>query len=194
MIKEGMRLFYKNKDGKRIQIARIYNRAIADELVRSKTALPFSFRDELDVEWAGHPNWFFRMSKFTLPFLKHPTIPKTTFLNELQVIPDDLEHVVLKPLYSFAGSGVIVGPTRADIDAIPSAKRAEYVLQERIEYAPVVNAIPGPTKAEVRLMFIWLDELMPAMNLIRLGRGKMMGVDYNKDLTWVGSSVGLFVD
>lgn len=190
VIKEGKRLFYA-LDGKKTQIARVYNRAIADELVKSGAALPFSFRDELDIEWAGHPNWFFKMSKFTLPFLKHPTVPATTFLHDLKSIPDDLHNYVLKPLYSFAGSGVVVGPTRADIDAVPEQKRHEYILQEKVEYAPVVDAIPGPTKAEVRIMFIWLDELRPAMNLIRLGRGKMMGVDYNKNLTWVGSSAGL---
>jgi len=192
VIKEGKRLFYM-KDGKKTQIARVYNRAIADELVRSGTALPFSFRDELDIEWAGHPNWFFRMSKFTLPFLKHDTVPTTTFLNELKSIPDDLQNYVLKPLYSFAGSGVIVGPTQAEVDAIPESKRNEYVLQQKVEYAPLIDAIPGPTKAEVRLMYIWLDELLPVMNLVRLGRGKMMGVDYNKNLTWVGSSAGLYL-
>ncbi|MBM2839658.1 MAG: hypothetical protein HW412_186 [Bacteroidetes bacterium] len=190
VIKEGKRLFYMN-DRTKTQITRIYNRAIADELVKCGVNLPFSFRDELDVEWAGHPNWFFRMSKFTLPFLKHPTVPKTTFLHEMKSIPADLENYVLKPLYSFAGSGVVVGPTRAEVDAVPESKRSEYILQEKVEYAPVVNAIPGPTKAEVRIMFIWLDELQPAMNLIRMGRGKMMGVDYNKNLTWVGSSAGL---
>jgi hypothetical protein len=133
------------------------------------------------------------MSKFTLPFLKHPTVPKTSFLHELKSIPEDLENYVLKPLYSFAGSGVIVGPTRAEIDAIPDSKKSEYVLQEKVEYAPVVDAIPGPTKAEVRIMFIWLDELQPVVSLVRMGRGKMMGVDYNKNLTWVGSSAGLYV-
>ena len=189
---EGKRLFYL-RDGKRTQIARVYNRAIADELIKSNARLPFDFRDELDIEWAGHPNWFFRMSKFTLPFLKHATVPKTTFLHELDAIPDDLQNYVLKPLYSFAGSGVIVGPSRMDVDAVPESRRHEYILQEKVEYAPVVDAIPGPTKAEVRIMFIWMDELQPAMNLIRLGRGKMMGVDYNKNLTWVGSSAGLYM-
>ena len=192
VIKEGKRLFYL-KNGKKTHIARIYNRAIVDELVKSGATLPFSFRDELEVEWAGHPNWFFRMSKFTLPFLKHPTVPKTTFLHELKNIPDDPYNYVLKPLYSFAGSGVIVGPTRAEVDAIPESKRSGYVLQERVEYASIVNAIPGATKAEVRIMFIWLDELHPVVNLVRMGRGKMMGVDYNKNLTWVGSSAGLFI-
>jgi len=192
VIKEGRLLFY-SKDGKKKLIARVYNRAIADELVKVGATLPFSFRDELEIEWAGHPNWFFRMSKFTLPFLKHPTVPRTSFLHELKSVPDDLENYVLKPLYSFAGSGVIVGPTRAEVDAIPESKRSEYVLQERVEYAPVVDAIPGPTKAEVRIMFIWLDELRPVVNLVRMGRGKMMGVDYNKNLTWVGSSAGFYV-
>jgi hypothetical protein len=192
VVKEGKRLFY-SLDGKKTPIARVYNRAIADELIKTAASLPFSFRDELDIEWAGHPNWFFRMSKFTLPFLKHSTVPRTTFLNELTQIPADLQNYVLKPLYSFAGSGVIVGPTRAEVDTIPEPKRREYVLQERVEYAPVVNAIPGATKAEVRIMFVWLDELHPVVNLVRMGRGKMMGVDYNKNLTWVGSSAGLYM-
>lgn len=192
VIKEGTRLFYLHL-GRKTQILRVYNRAIADELMKSKASLPFSFRDELDIEWAGHPNWFFLMSKFSLPFLDHPAIPKTTFLNDAGALPDDLQNYVLKPLYSFAGSGVIVGPARADIDAIPLAKRHEYILQEKVEYAPVVEAVPGPTKAEVRIMFIWLDELKPVVNLVRMGRGKMMGVDFNKNLTWVGSSSGLYV-
>jgi hypothetical protein len=192
VIKEGKRLFYL-KNGKQTHIARIYNRAIVDELVKSQVSLPFSFRDELEVEWAGHPNWFYRMSKFTLPFLKHPTVPKTTFLHEFKNVPDNLHDYVLKPLYSFAGSGVIVGPTRADVDAVPESRRHEYILQEKVEYAPVVDALPGPTKGEVRIMFIWLDELRPVANLVRMGRGKMMGVDYNKNLTWVGSSAGLYL-
>jgi hypothetical protein len=192
VVKEGKRLFYIHH-GRKILIARIYNRAIADEIIRSRAVLPFSFRDELDVEWAGHPNWFFRMSKFTLPFLAHPAVPKTTFLHELGSFPNDLENHVLKPLYSFAGSGVIVGPTRAELDSVPESDRHNYVLQKKVEYAPLVSAPPGPTKAEVRIMFIWLEELQPVMNLIRLGRGRMMGVDYNKNLTWVGSSAGLWM-
>lgn len=192
VLKEGKRLFYM-KNGKKTRIGRIYNRTIVDELVKSGVSLPFRFCDELEVEWAGHPNWFFRMSKFTLPFLKHPTVPKTMFLHELKNIPDDPHHYVLKPLYSFAGSGVIVGPTRDELEAVPESRRSEYIIQEKVEYAPVVDAIPGPTKAEVRIMFIWLNELKPAMNLVRLGRGRMMGVDYNKNLTWVGSSAGLYL-
>lgn len=192
IIKEGRRLFYLHQ-GRKTQILRVYNRAIADELMKSGADLPFSFRDELDIEWAGHPNWFFLMSKFSLPFLDHPSIPETTFLHNLDTLPDNLQNYVLKPLYSFAGSGVIVGPARADIDVIPEEKRHDYILQEKIEYAPLVDTLPGPTKAEVRIMYIWLDQLRPVMNLVRMGRGKMMGVDYNKNLTWVGSSAGLYL-
>ena len=192
IIKEGRRLFYM-KDGKKTLVARVYNRAIVDEVVKSAPALRFSFRDELDIEWAGHPNWFFRMSKFTLPYLKHSTVPRTMFLDEMVHLPDDLHNYVLKPLYSFAGSGVIVGPTRAEVDAVPGFRRHEYILQEKVEYAPVIDAPPGATRAEVRIMFIWLDQLRPVMNLVRMGRGKMMGVDYNKNLTCVGSSSGLCV-
>jgi hypothetical protein len=191
--KEGRKLYY-DRDGRKTPISRIYNRAIGDDLMRAGVPLPFTFADDLDVEWAGHPNWFYRISKFSLPYLRHPAVPRTMFLHEMPAIPDNPDCWVLKPLYSFAGSGVIVGPTRSDIESVPTDRRAGYVLQERVEYAPVVDAIPGGTKAEVRLMYIWLEELSPAMNLIRMGRGRMMGVDYNKNLTWVGSSAGLYSD
>ena len=57
--KEGSRLYYE-RGGKRIPIRRIYNRAIVDELERKNVKLNFDWRDDLDVEWAGHPNWYFR--------------------------------------------------------------------------------------------------------------------------------------
>jgi hypothetical protein len=193
VVKEGRKLFYK-KNGKQIPIHRIYNRAIADELIKSDAQLPFSFRDELEVEWAGHPNWFFRLSKFSLPFLNHPTVPKTYFLSELKEMPDDLQQWVLKPLYSFAGSGVIVGPSLADIEAVSVDERHKYILQKRIEYGGVVETSYGATKAEVRIMYIWLDELRAVANLVRMGRGKMMGVSFNKDMSWVGSSAGFYLD
>jgi hypothetical protein len=189
--KEGNRLYYK-RNGMLTPIYRVFNRAIADELMRSEAKLPFSFRDDLHIEWAGHPNWFFRISKFSIPFLRHPTVPRTHFLSDLKTFPDDLHNWVLKPLYSFAGTGVKVGPTKADLDAIPEEERNRYLLQEKIEYAGVVETPHGPTKAEVRLMFIWLDHPLPVNNLVRMGRGKMMGVDHNKNLRWVGSSAGLY--
>jgi hypothetical protein len=193
IVKENDRLFYM-KEGKRTAIRRIYNRAIADELVKSGATLPFAFHDDLEVEWAGHPNWFFRISKFSLPYLRHPAVPKTFFLSDLKEIPGDLENWVFKPLYSFAGSGVIVGPSRAEIDAIPSGHRHEYVLQEKIEYGGVVETPHGGTKAEVRIMYIWDDELRAVSNLVRMGRGKMMGVDFNRNMSWVGSSAGFCID
>ena len=188
--KEGRRLFYE-ADGKRIPIHRIYNRAIVDELERKGVTLPFDFRDDLDVEWAGHPNWYFRISKYSIPYLKHPTVPRTWFLDQLPSIPDDLENFVLKPLYSFAGLGVVIAPTRKDIEAIPTAKRADYILQERLNFTPVVESPHGPTKVELRIMYVWLKELTPVMVIVRMGRGLMMGVDHNKNMEWVGSSAAL---
>jgi hypothetical protein len=167
---------------------------IADELARKKKQLPFSFTDDLEVEWAGHPNWFFRISKFSIPFLKHPCVPKTKFLHQADPVPDHLENYVLKPLYSFAGTGVIVGPTAEDLAAIPSAKKPEFILQERMDFEPVIETPCGPTKAEIRIMYIWVDALRPGPILVRMGRGKMMGVDYNRNMEWVGSSAGLFLD
>jgi len=190
ILKDGRRLFYEEA-GKLVPIERIYNRTIVDELERKGVALPFDFRDELDVEWAGHPNWYFRMSKYSIPYLKHPSVPRTWFLNELTEVPADLENFVLKPLYSFAGLGVVIAPSRADIDAIPAAKRGEYILQERMNFTPLVETPYGLTKVELRIMYVWLDELVPVLTIVRMGRGLMMGVDQNKNMAWVGSSAAL---
>jgi len=191
--KDGSRLYYE-RDGKRVPIRRIYNRTIVDELERKNIKLNFDWRDDLDVEWAGHPNWYFRISKFSIPYLKHASVPKTWFLVRLQEIPADLENYALKPLYSFAGLGVVIAPTMADIAAIPAEKRPYYILQERMHFEPVIETPFGGTKAEVRVMYIWLDELTPVLTIIRMGRGLMMGVDHNKNMEWVGASAGLYLE
>jgi hypothetical protein len=193
ILKQGHRLLYEEA-GKRIPIKRIYNRTIVDELERKGVTLPFDFRDELDVEWAGHPNWYFRLSKYSIPYLNHPSVPRTWFLNELSTLPADLENFVLKPLYSFAGLGVVIAPSRADIDAIPAARRAEYILQERLNFTPLVETPYGLTKVELRIMYVWLDRLLPVLTIVRMGRGTMMGVDQNKNMKWVGSSAALIAD
>lgn len=188
--KQGRELSYK-KDGKKVLIRRIYNRAIVDELVRKKLKLNFRFDEELDVEWAGHPNWYFRMSKFSLPYLRHDCVPKTYFLDRVSELPD-LEKYVLKPLFSFAGLGVLINPTKEDLAAIPKGKRGDYILQERMEFEPVIETPFGGTKAEIRIMYIWVDKLLPVLTIVRMGRGKMMGVDHNKNMEWVGSSAAFY--
>jgi len=190
ILKDGRRLFYED-DGKRVPIERIYNRTIVDELERKGVSLPFDFRDDLEVEWAGHPNWYFRISKYSIPYLKHPSVPRTWFLDQLTEVPADLENFVLKPLYSFAGLGVVIAPSRGDIDAIPAARRSEYILQERLNFTPVVETPYGMTKVELRIMYVWIDELIPVLTIVRMGRGLMMGVDQNKNMQWVGSSAAL---
>jgi len=189
--KHGRKLFY-TKDGGHIPIHRIYNRAIVDELVRKKLKLNFRFDEELDVEWAGHPNWYFRMSKFSLPYLRHESVPKTYFLDRIEGVPVDLGKYVLKPLFSFAGLGVLINPTKEDLAAIPEDKRGDYILQERMEFEPVIETPFGATKAEIRIMYIWVDELLPVLTIVRMGRGKMMGVDHNKNMEWVGSSAAFY--
>ena len=189
--KEGSRLYYE-RGGKRAPIERIYNRAIVDELERKHVHLAFDWRDELQVEWAGHPNWYFRISKFSIPYLKHPSVPKTWFLDQLEEVPADLQNYALKPLYSFAGLGVVIAPTKSDIAAIPADKRPFYILQERMHFEPVIETPFGATKAEVRVMYVWLDELTPVLTIIRTGRGLMMGVDHNKNMEWVGASAGFY--
>jgi hypothetical protein len=191
--KQGRKLYYE-RNGKQTLIERIYNRAIVDELARKPGFQSgFDFRDEVDVEWAGHPNWYFRISKFSIPFLDHTSVPKTWFLDQLPEVPDHLDDYVLKPLYSFAGLGVIVGPTAADIAAVPAEKRSEYILQERVQFIPTVDTPHGATKAEIRVMYVWTDELRPVNTIIRMGRGKMMGVDHNKNMEWVGASAAFIV-
>lgn len=185
--KEGRRLFYED-----VPIHRIYNRAIVDELIRKNVRMNFDFRDDLDVEWAGHPNWFFRLSKFSLPYLDHPAVPRTQFLDRVGKV-DHPERYVLKPLYSFAGAGVIVGPTAEQLAAIPTESRAGYILQERVDFRPTVETPFGPTKIEVRIMYVWLETLRPVNTIIRMGRGDQMGVDHNKKLEWVGASAA-FID
>jgi len=192
LTKRGKRLYYR-KDGREIEVRRIYNRTIVDELERKHITLPFDLRDDLDVEWAGHPNWYFRISKFSIPYLHHRCVPRTWFVDENPVVPTDNQNYILKPLYSFAGAGIKFAPTEADIDAIPAGQRHDYILQERMRFEPVIATPHGPTQMEVRMMYVWPEggELTPMLPLIRMGRGMMMGVDHNKDLEWVGSSAGL---
>jgi hypothetical protein len=190
LTKRGKQLFRGNT-----RVRRIYNRVVFDELINKGIELPFDYREELDVEWSPHPNWYWVWSKYSLPFLRHESVPQATFLSELERIPDDLSRYVLKPLFSFAGGGVNVEPTRADIDAIPESERHAWCLQEKIEYEPALTAVDGGgVKIEIRLMFLRPDDAATpvlAQNLIRLSRGKMLGVDFNKQFSWVGSSVGL---
>jgi hypothetical protein len=191
--KRGRQLFYE-ANGREIEVRRIYNRCIIDELERRGITLPFDLRDELDVEWAGHPNWYFRISKFSIPYLKHQCVPKTWFLDQLGEPPKDNENYLLKPLYSFAGVGIKFAPTQADIDAIPPDQRHDYILQERLKFEPVIHTPHGPTQMEIRMMFVWPEggELTPVLPLVRMGRGIMMGVDHNKNLEWVGGSAAFW--
>lgn len=179
------RLFYQ-RDGRELPIHRIYNRVIFDELKRK--GLPDDlFRKDLDVTWVGHPNWYFKISKWSLPFLKSQYAPPAQFLSDVTELPEDTGNYVLKPLYSFAGLGVEVGPT---VERLRSIKdRENYILQRKIEYAPCVETPDVPAKAEIRMMFVWKDRLRLINNLVRMSKGAMMGVDFNKDQTWIGSSL-----
>mgnify|MGYP003505717292 FL=1 len=194
LIKKGKQLFYKNEVGDEILVKRIYNRVIFDELdLRTDLKLNFNFSDDLDVEWAGHPNWFFRISKFILPFLKGKYFIETTLLSELKQIPEDLENYVLKPLFSFSGTGVIFHVKKEDIEAV--TEKELYILQKKVNYLPIVQSPDGKVKAEVRILCVWKKEdKSPTLlcNLVRLSRGEMIGVKFNKDKDWVGGTLGLF--
>jgi hypothetical protein len=192
LIQEGDRLFYKAANGEHKRIRRIYNRLIFDEIENNSEIFNkvVDIRQPLDVEWIAHPNWFYRISKFTMPFLKGDYIPKTQFLHELNRIPEDLQNYVLKPLFSFAGQGVIIDIMDGDIEKINDPKN--WILQEKVTYQPVLESPDGGVKIEIRLMYLWPDgDAQPtlAVNLSRLSRGKMIGVRYNKNFDWVGGTV-----
>jgi hypothetical protein len=190
--RRGRQLFY-DRDGREVQIERIYNRVIFDELIhRPDLNLSFRFQDDLDVTWVGHPNWYFRISKHSLPFLKtEHTSP--AFLADEFPADDNINDYVLKPLYSFAGHGVDMEPTREKIAALENPH--EWLLQKKIDYAPFVPTVDSQkSKAEIRMMFVWPDnDPGPTLvnNVVRMSQGKMMGVDFNIDKTWVGANIAL---
>ncbi len=194
LVQEGRKLYYE-KDGKKIRVHRIYNRVISEDLERYREQLgnTVDFRHDLEVTWAAHPNWYYRISKFLLPYIHGPFAPKAWFLHEIPVLPQDLQHYVLKPLFSFAGQGVILEPTQADIDAIQDPEN--WILQQKVEYAPVIETPTGPARCEIRLMYCWPDKAPKptlAHNLARLSKGKMIGVSFNAQQDWVGGSCCFF--
>ena len=63
-----------------------------------------------------------------------------------------------------------------------------------MDFAPLIETPHGPTKAEIRMMYIWSEEGLRAVTtIIRMGRGKMMGVDHNRAMEWVGASAAFVV-
>ena len=215
----GNKLHYRDSNGRLVPIHRIYNRAIADELIARRIQLPFGLTDPWDVEWAGHPNWYFLISKFSIPWLSrasggHPAVPPAVFLNDFLEGSgrQDLEaagvplparagpgtvygDLLLKPLFSFAGKGIQFDPTQGQLEEIPPHLRGGYLLQQRMSFAPTIETPHGLTQAEIRILYLWPDGgvLTPVLPLVRLGRGKMMGVDHNRNQEWVGASAAFFL-
>jgi hypothetical protein len=215
---EGSKLYYRNAAGRRIPIHRIYNRAIADELISRGIKLPFDLSQPWDVESAGHPNWYFLISKYSIPLLSRsglfPEVPPACFVDEflagpgqellasqgVDLPPDRTSHaacenLLLKPLFSFAGKGIEFSPTLARLEALSPDERKTYILQQRMHFEPTIETPFGITQAEIRILYMWPDagSLTPALSLVRLGRGKMMGVDHNKNQEWVGGSAAFYV-
>jgi len=197
LIKEGRRL-YRDSGGRRIPVRRIYNRMVFDELAVKGIEPPFDWRDDLDITWCSHPNWYWTWSKYALPFLDHPAVPRTRFLSDVTTLPEDLSRYVLKPLFSFAGAGVVIDVTPDVLARLGDAERKNFILQEKVDYAPAIRMPDGSgVKAEVRVMLMRRPEggprpLMPLLFLVRTSRGKMLGVDFNKNLTWVGGTVAIW--
>jgi hypothetical protein len=212
----GNKLHYLNGAGRLIPIHRIYNRAIADEMIARGVELQFDLTAPWEVEWAGHPNWYFLISKYSVPWLSaagETVVPPAAFLDDFLrgegfdrlvaagvPLPEGgsgetkYEELLLKPLFSFAGKGIQFGPTRAELEAIPGTERANYLLQQRMDFVPTIRTPHGLTQAEIRILYIWPDggELTPVLPLVRLGRSKMMGVDHNRNQEWVGASAAFW--
>ena len=214
----GNKLHYRNAAGRLVPIHRIYNRAIAEELIARNIKLPFDLTYPWDVEWAGHPNWYFLISKFSIPWLSRSSanqkvVPPAAFLNEFLQGPGRtvlssagvplpagsgadavFGELLLKPLFSFAGKGIQFEPTLAQLEAIPDERRRDFLLQQRMRFEHTIDTPHGMTQAEFRILYMWPDDgrLTPALTLVRLGRGKMMGVDHNKNQEWVGASAAFF--
>ncbi len=196
VLREGRDLFYLDENGKKIAIQRIYNRIIFDEL-QKRDDLPrqWNLTEPVNAEWVGHPNWFFRISKHTLPFMRNPYVPETHFVSELKSIPTDLENWVLKPLFSFSGQGVKINVTREDVEKVDDP--SNFILQKKVEYLAGIQTLDpnDPAKCEIRMMVLWKKgwaEPKLVNNLVRISKGEMVGVRYNKGKDWVGASVGFF--
>ncbi len=120
-------------------------------------------------------------------------MPQTQFLHEVASIPTDLENYVVKPLFSFAGQGVIIDVTREDVEKIKDPQN--WILQRKVDYASIIQTPDEPAKAEIR-MFYFLPpgavRPIAVNNLARLSKGKMIGVRYNQAKTWVGGTFCLF--
>lgn len=215
---QGDRLYYRDSGGRSVPIQRIYNRAIVDELIAREIRLPFDLTRPWEVEWAGHPNWYFLISKFSIPWLTRkgafPVVPPAAFVDDFLAgsgrealaasgvpLPDKDDagtvypELLLKPLFSFAGKGIEFEPSRARLQAIPAEDRGSYLVQQRMHFEPTIETPFGLTQAEIRILYLWPDEgrLTPALSLVRLGRGKMMGVDHNKNQEWVGGSAAFYI-
>jgi hypothetical protein len=214
----GNKLHYHTSDGWMAPVRRIYNRAIADELIARRIRLPWDLTHAWTVEWAGHPNWYFLISKFSIPWLcrppfPHPAVPPAVFLNEFLDGPGRAQleaagvtlpknsgpetvysELLLKPLFSFAGKGIQFDPTQGELEAIAPSQREGFLVQQRMHFEPTVETPQGLTQAEFRILYLWPEggALTPVLSLVRLGRGKMMGVDHNKDQEWVGASAAFF--
>jgi glutathionylspermidine synthase len=189
---EGNKLYYFS-DNRKIQIKRIFNRIIFDDLSKEKLpANTISLHQEYDVKWIPHPDWYYRISKFLLPFIQNQFVPETYFLHEIKMqLP--LDEYVLKPLFSYAGTGVITELKQEDIDNIKNPE--DYILQKKVNYASVIRTPDEAAKCEIRLFYFWHEQWerpMAVHNLARLSKGKMIGTRYNFDKIWVGSSIAYF--
>jgi hypothetical protein len=189
--RSGRGLVYE-RDGRAVPVERVFNRVIWSDLERLERDLDWSFHDEMDFEWAGHPNWFFRYSKLALPWIDHPAVPKAQILDRQGGWPRDPERYVLKPLFGFSGRGVVLDVSRDVLDAIPVEQRKDYILQEKFEYADVIAGPGFGVRCEVRLMYVWLDSPRLVGLLPRMSRGRLMGCDANRTEPWTGHGVAFW--
>jgi hypothetical protein len=189
--RRGRSLYYTDADGRAVPIKRLYSRFIREDPQFAALGSSLWLGEPVDATWITHPNWYYKISKYALPLIRTEAAPEAHFLQDLSTYPADLENFVLKPLFLFSGNGVDLEVTAQKLDQIQ--RRDNYILQRKVQYAPVIATPEGMAKAEVRLLYTWAGPKPRLVcNLVRMSKGKMMGVRFNAAQRWVGSSIGFF--
>ena len=121
--------------GREVPIRRIYNRVIFDEVERKGLDLSHIFRRDLGRHLGrASRTGTSRSASSRCPSSAAATARRTWFVSDLAELPADLENYVLKPLFSFAGLGVELGPSPERLRSLPDPEN--FILQRRVDYAP----------------------------------------------------------
>lgn len=191
--KEGK--WYYLSGGKESTFKRIYNRIVFDEIKENEAIVEtyIQLANDSQLTWFTHPIHFFMYSKYALPYITHPKIPKTVFLDQVNIQKTDFTRKVIKPLFSFAGKGVMIEPTQESVQSITN--KAQWICQEKIHYVQGILTPKDPAKAELRIFFLKdpkTNVFKAVFNLARLSKQALINTAQNSNDTWVGGSMAFF--